>query len=46
MKYIKTVTHDVCGYPGIHGRSRNVKKYPYDKNIINRSDGLQLGYSI
>jgi len=46
MNYIKTIIHDVCGYPGIHGRSRYVKQYPYDRNIINSSAGLQFGFSI
>jgi len=27
MNYIKVITHDTCGYPGVHVSSRNMKKY-------------------
>jgi hypothetical protein len=27
MNYIQIKIYGLCGYPGVHGRSRNVKEY-------------------
>jgi hypothetical protein len=27
MNYIKVIIRDTCGYTGVHGSSRNMKKY-------------------